>query len=481
MQADGSGVALRVGSPLRANAVQSEVLRDSPARTGPPPPIRKTALGAPTTSSPRSSPEVQRRVLTAAALSSIKSLSPLASFANISGLPRPAPRSKPASVDPMYFKFSTPLETMFVATGDDVPLAVTRCIGALLRQGLGEVGLFRVPGAGAEVDELRSLLERGQDPFADGSRKYNSEALATCLKLYLRELPEPVIPRGFYSTLVKIGRNPDMALRVVELEQALSNFPVAHRELLRSLLPFLFKVSQHSEINKMHTQNLALVFGPTLLRAPKDDMQAMLTDTTPVNSVTTTMIELAPLLFPDEFDAPEAPPGASAAAAATTATPPIDKAASTRATATATATVTASAGAPLVRADTLSKTIVPPAAVMPPPSPTKAPAGMSLQNKFSPAQAAAPVQTDAGSDEDGVVRELFRVRAMHRYEARENENNTKELAFDADEILVVCEHPDAAWYRGWRASDPATIGFIPSAYTEALSPSAQDLNSESHT
>ena len=94
----------------------------------------------------------------------------------------------------------------FAGTGDDVPHAVTLCIDALMRRGMKEEGLFRVPGSSNEVDELKAALERGADPFAGGARPANVEAVATCLKLYLRELAEPVVPRSLYATLVGLGR-----------------------------------------------------------------------------------------------------------------------------------------------------------------------------------------------------------------------------------------------------------------------------------
>ena len=51
-----------------------------------------------------------------------------------------------------------------------------------------------------------------------------------------------------------------------------------HLELLRCLLPFLMKVAGSSAENKMTTQNLAVVFGPTLLRTTEEDLVALMRD-----------------------------------------------------------------------------------------------------------------------------------------------------------------------------------------------------------
>lgn len=54
--------------------------------------------------------------------------------------------------------------------------------------------------------------------------------------------------------------------------------PEHHYETLRYLMAHLSKIVYHSNTNKMEAKNLAIVFGPTLLRASDDNMVAMVTD-----------------------------------------------------------------------------------------------------------------------------------------------------------------------------------------------------------
>ncbi len=53
----------------------------------------------------------------------------------------------------------------------------------------------------------------------------------------------------------------------------LDQLPAPHRSTLDTLLEHLVRVTSLESQNKMSTRNLALLFGPTLLRPPPDDIQ----------------------------------------------------------------------------------------------------------------------------------------------------------------------------------------------------------------
>lgn len=216
----------------------------------------------------------------------------------------PAVRVRPDAVNPACFKFGLALTDVCEQSGADVPLAIVACVALLDAHGLTEEGLFRVPGASNEVDEIKTALERGRHPGVGAARPPNPEAVATCLKLYLRGLADPVVPRSMYAEFVRIGALRDAAARVADLKTACATLPVAHRAVLRVLLPFLLRVARHAAVNRMTVANLAVVFGPTLLAAPGGDVAAMLRDSTAVTVVMTSLIENADVLFPDSAPPP---------------------------------------------------------------------------------------------------------------------------------------------------------------------------------
>ena len=130
-----------------------------------------------------------------------------------------------------------------------------------------EEGLFRVPGANAEISELRSAFERGDDPLQSAASAHDPNAIAGLVKLYLRELKDPVMTFENYPLFVALDKLQDeeqMTRAVREL--MMTKMPPAHIDVLLVLLPFLAKVSTYSKQNKMDVNNLAMVFGPTLLQ-----------------------------------------------------------------------------------------------------------------------------------------------------------------------------------------------------------------------
>jgi len=62
------------------------------------------------------------------------------------------------------------------------------------------------------------------------------------------------------------------------LRLQLHELPDHHFETLKFLLLHLKKVVEHSTANKMEARNLAIIFGPTLVRTADDNMVTMVTD-----------------------------------------------------------------------------------------------------------------------------------------------------------------------------------------------------------
>lgn len=60
---------------------------------------------------------------------------------------------------------------------------------------------------------------------------------------------------------------PDKAKKFVYVHELIKKMPIAHRETLRYLLKHLNKVIELSSQNRMGFQNIALVFGPNVMRS----------------------------------------------------------------------------------------------------------------------------------------------------------------------------------------------------------------------
>ncbi|XP_037295377.1 rho GTPase-activating protein 21-B isoform X3 [Manduca sexta] len=156
-----------------------------------------------------------------------------------------------------------------------VPKAVTLPAQAVEAYGLRTVGVYRVPGNAGGVAALAAALDRGQPPPAGDARWADVHVASSLLKAYLRRLPDPLLTAHLYPAFIAADRSPDRARELKRLVHAL---PEAHYETLKYLIQHLRKVVAHSGSNKMEARNLAIVFGPTLVRAASDDMLAMVND-----------------------------------------------------------------------------------------------------------------------------------------------------------------------------------------------------------
>ncbi|XP_059398895.1 rho GTPase-activating protein 24-like isoform X1 [Carassius carassius] len=156
------------------------------------------------------------------------------------------------------------------------PLVVEQCVDFIREHGLTEVGLFRQPGQATLVKELQEAFDAGEKPSFDNSTDVNT--VASLLKLYLRELPEPLVPFSRYEEFLVCGKRipSDREKGLQDLRRLLHELPVANFNLLRYICQFLNDVQSYSSVNKMSIQNLATVFGPNILRPKAEDPESII-------------------------------------------------------------------------------------------------------------------------------------------------------------------------------------------------------------
>ena len=95
------------------------------------------------------------------------------------------------------------------ATKQEIPQIITSCIKAINRLGLHNQGIFRIPGSQLEINQFKESFEKGEDPLITvNPREMNS--VAGVLKLYLRELKDPLFPRDTYDSFLNAVRSTTM-------------------------------------------------------------------------------------------------------------------------------------------------------------------------------------------------------------------------------------------------------------------------------
>uniref|UniRef100_A0A4W6C738 Rho GTPase-activating protein 24 n=1 Tax=Lates calcarifer TaxID=8187 RepID=A0A4W6C738_LATCA len=186
------------------------------------------------------------------------------------------------------------------------PMLVEQCVDFIRQWGLREEGLFRLPGQANLVKELQDAFDCGEKPSFDCNTDVHT--VASLLKLYLRELPEPVIPFHKYDEFLAcaklLGKDDEMGMK--ELRGLVESLPPVNYNLLKYICRFLDEVQSYSGVNKMSVQNLATVFGPNILRPKVEDPVAIMEGTVLVQQLMAVLIGRHDVLFPQNEDSPTA-------------------------------------------------------------------------------------------------------------------------------------------------------------------------------
>ncbi|KAM9333416.1 rho GTPase-activating protein 29 isoform 2-T2 [Pholidichthys leucotaenia] len=180
---------------------------------------------------------------------------------------------------------------------DGIPFIIRKCTSEIENRALNIKGIYRVNGAKSRVEKLCQAFENGKD-LVELSDLYPHD-ISNVLKLYLRQLPEPLILFRYYNDFIGLAKESQSiiveeleALRLspapvaqvsVELNRVLFKMkdllrqqPPANYKTLQFLIEHLHRVTERSEENKMTASNLGIIFGPTLIKPRQADAEVSL-------------------------------------------------------------------------------------------------------------------------------------------------------------------------------------------------------------
>ncbi|XP_068576986.1 rho GTPase-activating protein 25 isoform X2 [Cebidichthys violaceus] len=189
-----------------------------------------------------------------------------------------------------------------------VPILVQKCVEFIKEHGLDEEGIFRLPGQDNAVKQFRDAFDAGERPSFPSDTDVHT--VASLLKLYLRELPEPVVPWTQYQDFLDCTNQLDSSSTEgwQKLEKQISLLPRVNYNLLSYVCRFLFEVQLHSKVNKMNVENLATVMGINLLKPQIEDPITVMKATPQIQKLMTVMIRQHETLFPLSKDVHPSPP-----------------------------------------------------------------------------------------------------------------------------------------------------------------------------
>ncbi|KAG9269562.1 SLIT-ROBO Rho GTPase-activating protein 3 isoform X1 [Astyanax mexicanus] len=196
--------------------------------------------------------------------------------------------------------FTGDMISFIQSSGQQIPLVVESCIRFINLHGLHHEGIFRVPGSQSEVNHIRDAFERGEDPLTDS--ECDIDSVAGVLKLYFRGLEKPLFPEEFFNQLMECVQIENMTERAAQIKTVVSSFPRPIIIVMRYLFAFLHHVSQYSDENMMQPYNLAVCFGPSLLRGAESGDAVTLQPQ--INALVKTLILQHESIFPGPSELP---------------------------------------------------------------------------------------------------------------------------------------------------------------------------------
>uniref|UniRef100_A0A8C3A6L5 Rho GTPase activating protein 12a n=1 Tax=Cyclopterus lumpus TaxID=8103 RepID=A0A8C3A6L5_CYCLU len=156
--------------------------------------------------------------------------------------------------------FGCSLSSLCHRESDTVPIFVKMCIDHVENTALCVDGLYRVSGNLAIIQKLRFVVNHDETVNLADEKWEDIHVTTGALKMYFRELPEPLFTYALFHDFVNYKQ------RVQSIKDLIRQLPKPNHDTMQALFKHLRRVIEHGEENRMTTQSVAIVFGPTLLR-----------------------------------------------------------------------------------------------------------------------------------------------------------------------------------------------------------------------
>uniref|UniRef100_S4RHH5 Rho GTPase activating protein 15 n=1 Tax=Petromyzon marinus TaxID=7757 RepID=S4RHH5_PETMA len=170
--------------------------------------------------------------------------------------------------------FGCPLAMLCERENTTVPKFVQLSIETVDKRGLCIDGIYRVSGNLATIQKLRFLVDHEEKVSLDESHWEDIHVITGALKMFFRELPEPLFPFNQFDPFISAIKLQDSREKLTKIKEQVQKLPKPNKDTMRALFEHLKKVIACGDANRMTTQSVAIVFGPTLLR-PENESSSM--------------------------------------------------------------------------------------------------------------------------------------------------------------------------------------------------------------
>ncbi|XP_055342347.1 LOW QUALITY PROTEIN: uncharacterized protein LOC129590925 [Paramacrobiotus metropolitanus] len=155
--------------------------------------------------------------------------------------------------------------------GLKVPAVLIHCAAFIEQYGIID-GIYRLSGIQSNIHRLRQEFDADHVPDLANSELYMQDihSVASVLKLYFRELPNPLLTHQLYEQFVEAVQAAE-ELRLLKIHDVVSRLPPPHYRTLEYLMRHLARIASAAGRTGMTSKNLAIVWAPNLLRSSESE------------------------------------------------------------------------------------------------------------------------------------------------------------------------------------------------------------------
>eukprot|EP00004_Rigifila_ramosa_P008362 TRINITY_DN1956_c0_g1_i4.p1 TRINITY_DN1956_c0_g1~~TRINITY_DN1956_c0_g1_i4.p1 ORF type:complete len:629 (-),score=158.45 TRINITY_DN1956_c0_g1_i4:85-1938(-) len=193
--------------------------------------------------------------------------------------------------------FGVHLKTLvFPATPHLVPVLVQQCISYIESKALKSEGIFRLSGSANEIQSLKKSFDKGER--VDLSSYKSEHVISGLLKLFLRELAEPVIPYHMYDAFAAVAMFRDNEeLKIAACRHLVHTLPLPNKIILTQIFALCVRIAGFKDVNLMGAPNLASVLAPNIWRPKDENTMTIVMDTPWINYCGCVFIESFSQIF----------------------------------------------------------------------------------------------------------------------------------------------------------------------------------------
>ncbi|ODV98363.1 hypothetical protein PACTADRAFT_48142, partial [Pachysolen tannophilus NRRL Y-2460] len=177
------------------------------------------------------------------------------------------------SIASQYLIFGVPIEYVCNREKSLIPNIIEKLLAEIEVRGLEEIGIYRKSASLSVLNILKTEVDKYGDFNMENHLIFDINNATGCIKAYLRELPDSLIPD---ELIPQFGKARDMSLdidqRCALYSETVKKIPFYNYQLLKRLIRHLKIVDDYKEYNKMNASNLATILGATFIENARPDL-----------------------------------------------------------------------------------------------------------------------------------------------------------------------------------------------------------------